>query len=119
MYAYLPASPRSRRSSDRRAGCHLLERLRDQRRRHDRQRRPANAVVELGASTRQLQWIVDAYLLVFTGLLLAAGGLGDRYGRETLSAGLVVFATDLGLRRRRDSANELIVAAASWESVQR
>ena len=33
--------------------------------------------LELGASTRQLQWIVDSYLLVFTGLLLAAGGLGD------------------------------------------
>ena len=31
--------------------------------------------IDLGASTRQLQWIVDAYLLVFTGLLLAAGGL--------------------------------------------
>ena len=35
-------------------------------------------VIELGATDRQLQWIVDAYLLVFTGLLLAAGGLGDR-----------------------------------------
>jgi EmrB/QacA subfamily drug resistance transporter len=49
--------------------------------------------IELGASTRQLQWIVDAYLLVFTGLLLASGGLGDRYGRrKTLIAGLAVFA---------------------------
>jgi EmrB/QacA subfamily drug resistance transporter len=49
--------------------------------------------IELGASTSQLQWIVDAYLLVFTGLLLAAGTLGDRYGRRgMLAAGLVVFA---------------------------
>ena len=48
--------------------------------------------VELGASTRELQWIVDAYLLVFTGLLLAAGGLGDRYGRRrALVIGLVAF----------------------------
>ena len=48
--------------------------------------------VDLGATNRQLQWIVDAYLLVFTGLLLAAGGLGDKYGRKRmLIAGLVVF----------------------------
>lgn len=48
--------------------------------------------LELGATTRQLQWIVDAYLLVFTGLLLAAGGLGDRFGRRRLlMIGLAVF----------------------------
>jgi EmrB/QacA subfamily drug resistance transporter len=48
--------------------------------------------VELGASTRELQWIIDSYLLVFTGLLLAAGGIGDRYGRKkVLIAGLVTF----------------------------
>src|SRR5215468_11092091 len=47
--------------------------------------------LELDASTRQLQWIVDAYLLVFTGLLLAAGGLGDRYGRKrALVTGLAI-----------------------------
>jgi MFS family permease len=40
--------------------------------------------VDLDATTRQLQWIVDAYLLVFTGLLLAAGGLGDRFGRKKM-----------------------------------
>ena len=46
----------------------------------------------LAASTRSLQWIVDAYLLVFTGLLLAAGGLGDRFGRKrALVLGLIVF----------------------------
>ena len=32
--------------------------------------------------TSQLQWIVDAYTLVFAGLLLAAGSLGDRFGRK-------------------------------------
>ena len=45
---------------------------------------------ELDASSSQLQWIVDSYLLVFAGLLLAAGSLGDRFGRKrALMAGLV------------------------------
>ena len=67
-------------------------------------------VVDLGASTRQLQWIVDAYLLVFTGLLLAAGGLGDRYGRKkALTIGLVVFAVTSAYAGTAGSANELII----------
>ena len=36
---------------------------------------------ELDASSSELQWIIDGYLLVFAGLLLAAGSLGDRFGR--------------------------------------
>ena len=48
---------------------------------------------ELGASTSQLQWVVDAYTLVFAGLLLAAGSLGDRFGRKgALQLGMVAFA---------------------------
>jgi MFS family permease len=39
-------------------------------------------VSELGATNSQLQWIVDSYTLVFAGLLLAAGSLGDRFGRR-------------------------------------
>src|ERR1041385_555598 len=35
----------------------------------------------LGASASQLQWIVDSYTVVFAGLLLTAGSLGDRFGR--------------------------------------
>ena len=47
---------------------------------------------ELDAGTSSLQWIVDAYTLVFAGLLLAAGGLGDRFGRKgALLAGLALF----------------------------
>jgi EmrB/QacA subfamily drug resistance transporter len=47
---------------------------------------------ELDASSSQLQWIVDSYLLVFAVLLLIAGSLGDRFGRKkALTFGLVVF----------------------------
>ncbi len=47
---------------------------------------------DLGASTSELQWIVDAYSLVFAGLLLSAGAIGDRFGRKgALQAGLVLF----------------------------
>ncbi|MFN2606275.1 MAG: MFS transporter [Acidimicrobiales bacterium] len=47
---------------------------------------------ELHATTTQLQWIVDGYTLVFAGLLLTAGSLGDRFGRRgALTFGLVVF----------------------------
>ena len=49
-------------------------------------------VRDLDADVSELQWVVDAYTLVFAGLLLLAGALGDRYGRRrTLLAGLAVF----------------------------
>jgi EmrB/QacA subfamily drug resistance transporter len=48
---------------------------------------------ELHASNSQLQWMVDSYTLVFAGLLLSAGSLGDRFGRKgALQLGLAVFA---------------------------
>jgi EmrB/QacA subfamily drug resistance transporter len=48
---------------------------------------------DLGASGTQLLWIVAAYAIVFAGLLLTAGAIGDKYGRKgALEAGLVVFA---------------------------
>ncbi|MDQ1370756.1 MAG: hypothetical protein QOF20_3109, partial [Acidimicrobiaceae bacterium] len=47
---------------------------------------------QLHASTSSLQWIVDIYTLVFAGLLLTAGSLGDRFGRyRTLALGLTLF----------------------------
>jgi EmrB/QacA subfamily drug resistance transporter len=47
---------------------------------------------DTGATQSQLQWIVDAYALVFAGLLLPAGALGDRFGRKgVLLTGLLVF----------------------------
>jgi DHA2 family methylenomycin A resistance protein-like MFS transporter len=47
---------------------------------------------ELGGSTSDLQWIVDAYTVAFAGLLLSAGSLGDRLGaRRVFDAGVIVF----------------------------
>src|SRR3979409_2480356 len=47
---------------------------------------------DLGASASDLQWIVDAYAIVFAGLLLSAGAIGDRFGRRhALLGGLAVF----------------------------
>jgi EmrB/QacA subfamily drug resistance transporter len=47
---------------------------------------------DLGASTRDLLWIVDAFNLAFAALVLAAGSLSDRFGRRgALIAGLVVY----------------------------
>lgn len=69
--------------------------------------------LDLGASNRQLQWVVDAYLLVFTGLLLAAGGLGDRVGRKRmLLGGLVVFGATSALAGSAGSATSLIAGRA-------
>src|SRR5215207_1436458 len=49
-------------------------------------------VRDLGTSISDLQWVVDAYTLVFAGLLLTAGSLGDRFGRKgALTVGLVIF----------------------------
>jgi EmrB/QacA subfamily drug resistance transporter len=47
---------------------------------------------DTGASLTQLQWIVDAYAIVFAALLVPAGAIGDRYGRKPLlTAGLILF----------------------------
>jgi EmrB/QacA subfamily drug resistance transporter len=61
------------------------------------------------ASMSQLQWVVDAYALVFAGLLLPAGALGDRYGRKpVLVAGLLVFAVGAALAALSSSPQALI-----------
>jgi EmrB/QacA subfamily drug resistance transporter len=69
---------------------------------------------QLSASTQDLQWIVDAYTLVFAGLLLVGGNLGDRLGRRrVLQAGLALFAlTSVGAALAR-STGELITGRAA------
>jgi EmrB/QacA subfamily drug resistance transporter len=68
---------------------------------------------ELDASSSELQWIVDGYLLVFAGLLLAAGTLGDRFGRRrALTAGLVVFGLGSLLAALSETSTALIASRA-------
>jgi len=69
---------------------------------------------DLSASTSALQWVVDGYSLVFAGLLLVGGNLGDRLGRRrSLQAGLVLFALfSVGAALSRNSA-ELIASRAA------
>jgi EmrB/QacA subfamily drug resistance transporter len=65
----------------------------------------------LDATNSQLQWIVDAYVLVFAGLLLTAGSLGDRFGRRGgLQVGLVVFGLGSLLAAISSSPAQLIAA---------
>jgi EmrB/QacA subfamily drug resistance transporter len=69
---------------------------------------------QLGASTSQLQWIVDAYVLVFAGLLMAAGSFGDRVGRKwVLMGGLALFASFSALGATAGSADALIAWRAA------
>jgi EmrB/QacA subfamily drug resistance transporter len=47
---------------------------------------------DLGATSSELQWVVDAYILVFASTLLTLGSIGDRIGRKkTLQIGLLGF----------------------------
>ena len=69
---------------------------------------------ELGANTSQLQWIVDAYVLVFACLLMAAGSIGDRFGRKgVLQVGLTIFAVTSLMAALASSAGELIAWRAA------
>jgi len=48
---------------------------------------------ELNTSLAELQWIINAYIMVFGALMLTTGALADRWGRaRMLQAGIVVFA---------------------------
>ena len=68
---------------------------------------------ELGAGTTDLQWIVDAYTLVFSALLLTMGHFGDRFGRKRmLQLGLVLFAATSGLAAFATTSGQLIGARA-------
>jgi EmrB/QacA subfamily drug resistance transporter len=68
---------------------------------------------ELHATTTQLQWVVDAYNLVFAALLLTFGSLSDRFGRKgMLLAGLAVVGAASLAGGFTTSAAQLIAARA-------
>src|SRR5215510_4151075 len=67
----------------------------------------------LNTGASGLQWIVDAYSLVFAGLLLTAGSLGDRYGRRlALNGGLILFGAASLFAMTSSSAGAVIGARA-------
>jgi EmrB/QacA subfamily drug resistance transporter len=71
-------------------------------------------VRDLHASSSDLQWIVDSYIMVFAGLLLVAGSLADRVGRKrTFLAGLAAFAAGSAWAAFSGSVGMLIAARAS------
>jgi EmrB/QacA subfamily drug resistance transporter len=68
---------------------------------------------QLHASNSQLQWVVDAFNLLFAGSVLAFGSLSDRFGRKgMLLGGLAVFGTASFIGGLTDSAGALIAARA-------
>jgi len=70
-------------------------------------------VRDMHATSSQLQWFVDAYAVVFAGLLLTLGALGDRLGRKWLfMVGLVVFGAGSAAAAFSGSPDRLIAARA-------
>jgi EmrB/QacA subfamily drug resistance transporter len=70
-------------------------------------------VGDIHASNSELQWIVDAYTLVFAGLLLTSGSLGDRFGRKgALTVGLLIFGGGSVAAAWSGNATQLILCRA-------
>lgn len=68
---------------------------------------------EFDASASQLQWMIDAYIVVFAGLLLTMGTLGDRFGRaRALQVGLVIFGAASFAAAYAGSSTQLILGRA-------
>ena len=70
-------------------------------------------VRDLHATDSQLQWIVDAYVIVFAGLLLVMGSLADRIGRKRVfQAGLLAFTAGAAWAAFSGSVSRLVAARA-------
>ncbi|MEV0090628.1 MFS transporter [Streptomyces sp. NPDC050738] len=68
---------------------------------------------DLGASSSDIQWMINAYSLVQSGLLLTAGSSADRYGRKKmLAAGLALFGIGSLVAALAQSSAQLIAARA-------
>jgi EmrB/QacA subfamily drug resistance transporter len=69
--------------------------------------------LDLGASTSELQWVVDSYVLALAGLLMLAGSIGDRFGRRRwMTFGLVVFGVGSVIGAMAGSIETLIAGRA-------
>ncbi len=69
---------------------------------------------DLHADMSQLQWMIDAYVLLFAGLLMTSGALGDRFGRRrVMLIGLVVFGLGSLASAFAPSADGLILLRAA------
>ena len=76
---------------------------------------------DLDASNSDIQWIIDAYTLVFAGLLLTTGSLSDRFGRKgALQLGIVVFGIGSASAALSDDDDSTSSSAGrSWASAGR
>ena len=67
---------------------------------------------DLEADNTELQWIMDAYVVVFGGLLLVMGALGDRFGRkEALLAGLGIVGLVSAITAEYATCSEQVIGA--------
>lgn len=65
---------------------------------------------DTGASQTQLEWVIDAYSLMFASFLLLSGAIGDKFGRRrALIVGLVIFGVGSAVATTATSATELIL----------
>ncbi|MGH9026723.1 MAG: MFS transporter, partial [Acidimicrobiia bacterium] len=70
-------------------------------------------VDDLDATNADLQWILDAYIVVLAGFILLGGGLADRFGRRgVFVAGFTVFGIGSMLGAFAGSTSTLIAARA-------
>jgi EmrB/QacA subfamily drug resistance transporter len=68
---------------------------------------------ELNAAVADVQWVIEAYSLFLSALLLVGGSLGDRYGRRRVFViGVMIFATASAACGLAPGIRELIIARA-------
>ena len=67
---------------------------------------------DLQADNTELQWMLDAYALIFGGTLLVMGAIGDRFGRKgALQIGLIMVASASALTAMYASTSNEVIAA--------
>lgn len=67
----------------------------------------------LGSTAADVQWVIEAYALFFSALLLVGGSLGDRFGRRrTYAIGIAIFAAASALCGLAGSIRVLVMARA-------